>query len=157
DAAQKKRDRFYSLAQKDLVAQVEWDEIEMLAVKSKAILDSDEAKLEAVILELERSTICAPSEGRIGRYDIHPGTLVSREQVLTSLTRNDPLIVNFSLTEKDFAKVNSGILTFEMQLLCGRDCSHKGKITFLDSRFDEKSGMIFMRGEIDNSDQLFRP
>lgn len=158
DAAQKKRERFYSLAQKDLVAQVEWDEIEMMAAKAKAILDSDHAKVEAALLQLERCTICAPSEGRIGHYDIHPGTLVSSEQVLTTLSRNDPLIVNFSLTEKDFAKLNQREnLAFEVNLLCGIDCMHQGNITFLNNRFDEKSGMIFIRGELQNDAESLRP
>ncbi len=38
DVAKKTYDRFHSLAQKDLVAQTEWDEIEMQVAKAKAAL-----------------------------------------------------------------------------------------------------------------------
>lgn len=160
EAAQKKRERYYSLAQKDLVAQVEWDEIELSVAKAKAVLEHDNARVEDAMLELERCIIYSPEEGRIGQYDIHPGTLVSREQILSTLSRNDPLIVNFNLTEKDFSKLQQipeDSLTLELKLLCNQECFKKGNITYLDGRFDNKSGMIFLRGKIENKDQALRP
>lgn len=156
-AAMKKRERYYGLAQKDLVAQAEWDEIEESTLKAKAIVAGDSAKLQATKLDLERCTLRAPADGRIGRFDLHTGTLVAREEVLTSLSRIDPLIVNFTLTEKEFAKLPTEELAVEVQLLCGQGCHNTGKVTFLDSRFDAKSGLIFIRGELQNPDQKLRP
>lgn len=155
--AKKKRDRFQSLAEKDLVAQVEWDEIEMQAIRAEAILDFDRAKLEAAQLDLQQCTLYAPSSGILGRIDFHQGTLVSVGEILTSLTRTDPLVVNFSLTEKEFAKLPRGQVACRVQSLCGKGCFVSGNITYIDHRFDSRSGLIFLRGEIQNSEHSLRP
>lgn len=158
DVAQKTFNRFRSLAQKDLVAQTEWDEIEMQVAKAKAALTIDRARLDAVTLDFERCTLYAPTDGRIGRMNIHPGTLVSREQPtpLTILSRNDPLIVNFTLTEKEFVRLpKESSLPLEVSLLCNAECKSSGIITFLDSSFDSATGLLNVRGELRNEEQLF--
>lgn len=157
EAAFKKMDRYKGLAQKDLIAQIEWDEIQEQATKAQANLAADEAKLEAAKLDLERCTLRATAEGRVGRYDLSLGSLISKEKVLTSLSRMNPLVVNFTLTEKEFSKLPQGELTIEARLLCGTDCSIKGVVTFLDSRFDAKTGLLFIRGELDNSVHHLHP
>ncbi|HEV8052364.1 MAG TPA: efflux RND transporter periplasmic adaptor subunit, partial [Parachlamydiaceae bacterium] len=80
NATLKRHQRFQSLAQKDLLSQTEWDEIEMQVAKANAALSIDRARLDSVNLDFERCTLCAPTDGRLGRMNIHPGILVSREQ-----------------------------------------------------------------------------
>jgi RND family efflux transporter MFP subunit len=158
DATLKRYQRFQSLAQKDLLAQTEWDEIEMQVAKANAALSIDRARLDAVNLDFERCTLRAPTDGRLGRLNIHPGTLVSREQPtpLATLSRNDPLIVNFTLTEKEFAKLpKDKILPLEVQLLCSKECKTSGVITFIDSGFDQNTGLVCVRGELKNSKNAF--
>lgn len=158
EAAKKTHKRFYSLAQKDLVAQTEWDEIETQLAKAEAVLSIDQARIDAAALDYEHCTLFAPADGRLGRLNIHPGTLVSREQAtpLATLSRNDPLIVNFTLTEKEFGLLpKEEPLSLKIQLLCTKECKARGKITFLDSCFDRQSGLLCARGEIQNSDNHF--
>ncbi|MBA3602297.1 MAG: efflux RND transporter periplasmic adaptor subunit [Parachlamydiaceae bacterium] len=158
DAAIKTHKRFQSLAQKDLMAQTEWDEIEMQVAKAHAALSIDRARLDAVNLDFERCTLFAPTGGRLGRLNIHPGTLVSREQStpLATLSRNDPLIVNFTLTEREFAKLpKDKILPLEVQLLCSKECKTSGLITFIDSAFDLNTGLVCVRGELQNKENIF--
>lgn len=156
DAAKKKYERFQRLAQKDLLAQVEWDEIEMQLARGEATLGIDLARLDAAKLDLERCTLYAATEGRIGRLDIHQGTLISQGQVepLATLSRNDPLIVNFHVTEKEFAKLPKEKLSLEVFLLCDKGCGSVGNVTFLDGRVEAKSGLFFIRGKISNPDHL---
>lgn len=155
DAAKKKYERFQKLAQKDLLAQVEWDEIEMQLARGEATLGIDQARLDAAKLDLERCTLYAPTDGQIGRLDLHLGTLVSREaEALATLSRNDPLIVNFHVTEKEFAKLPKEKLSLEVFSLCDKERSSIGNITFLDSRVEPKSGLLFIRGKVSNPDQL---
>lgn len=159
EAAKKKYERFHKLAQKDLVAQVEWDEIEMQVAKGKAILGIDLARLDAAKLDLERSTLYAVSEGRVGRIDIHQGTLVSREQAepLVTLSKIDSLIVNFHVTEKEFAKLPKEKLSLEVFPLCDKACGNLGNVTFLDVSFNSKSGLLFMRGKLSNPENRLSP
>lgn len=157
EAALKKLERYRSLAEKDLVAQIEWDEIQESADKTKAIMEADRAHLDSAKLDKERCTLTAPAGGRVGRFDLHPGSLIGREEMLTSISGNNPLIVNFTLTEREFAKLPPGELAVEVRLLCGKGCSSMGKVTFLDSRFDASTGSIFVRGELQNHDDRLRP
>lgn len=154
DAAKKTTERFYSLAEEDLVSRVEWDGMEMHAAKSEASLALDHARLDAAKLDLEHCLLKAPKSGRIGRLDVHQGTLVSAGQskALTTLSRSDPLIVNFSITEKEFSQLPQEKLSVEVKSLCEKDCNGTGTITFLDHRFDAKSGLLFMRGELCNTE-----
>ncbi len=98
-----------------------------------------------------------PTDGRLGRMDIHPGTLVSREQstALTILSRSDPLIVNFTMTEKEFFRLPKEALALEVNLLCNTECKSPGMITFLDSSFDTLSGLLNVRGEFRNEGNQF--
>lgn len=155
-AAKKKKERFESLAQKDLVSQIEWDEIEMQAAVALASIAGDKARLDAVTLDLEDCVIVAPSAGRIGRIDIHEGSIISPTMLLTTLSTESPLMVNFSITEKEFDLLPKRDLDIEVMPLCSGDTPHFGKLTFLDNRFDEKSGLLFARGRVDNSTDKLR-
>jgi multidrug efflux system membrane fusion protein len=158
EVTKKTWDRFYSLAQKDLVAQTEWDEMDGQLAKAKAVLAVDRARLDAAMLDYERCTLRAPADGRVGRLMIHPGTLVSREQsvALATLSKNDPLIVNFTITEKEFEKLSKEkSLIFEAEGLCNKKCRISGEITFFDTSFDLNSGLLSVRGELKNENNSF--
>jgi multidrug efflux system membrane fusion protein len=157
-AAQKKYQRFKQLAQKDLVAQTEWDELESQLEITFANIELDEARVNAAKLELERCTICSPVEGRVGKLDVHPGLLVSPGQKpLATVVKMDPLIVEFTVTEKEYPKVPREKLEFEIQSLCSKEVCNKGVVTFMDNHFDSKTGLLLVRGKISNPEYAWRP
>lgn len=161
-AAQKKMERFRQLAQKDLVAQIEWDEIEAQANKADTMVLLSEAKLQEAQNNLNDCTIFSPIDGRVGKLDIHPGLLVSNGPAspLINISKMDPLLVEFTLTENELFKMPKSGVEFEIQSLCisgtEKPCA-KGKITFFDNRYDQKSGQLLVRGIISNPDFVFRP
>lgn len=159
EAAQKKLERFRNLAQKDLMSQTEWDELEAHVAKSRASIDLDEARLNSAKLDLEHCTLRSPVDGRIGRLDAHPGLLVSGGQAapLATVAKMDPLIVEFSVTEKEYSKIKSWDLPIEMQPLCSTGDCRAGTITFLDNHFDSKTGLLLLRGNVPNGEYLLRP
>ncbi len=156
---QKKLDRYKSLSQKDLIAQSEWDELETDAEKAKSTIDLDEARLYSAKVNLDYCTITSPIEGRVGRIDAHPGSLVSRGQAnaLTTIAKMDPLVVEFTVTEKEFSKIPKDTLEIEIQSLCSENICPKGIVTFLDNHFDSKTGLLLIRGKIQNKDNTLRP
>lgn len=158
-AAQKKLERFRKLAQKDLVAQTEWDELEMQVETALASLELDKARLSATALDLERCTLVSPVEGRIGKIDVHPGLLVAAGQAeaLASISKMDPLIVEFTVTEKEFPKIPRDKIAFEVQPFSSSEAPKTGFITFLDNHFDHKTGLLLVRGQISNPDYTLRP
>ncbi len=156
---QKKWDRFRDLAQKDLVAQTEWDDLEAQVEKAKASLSLANARLSSAKLDLEHCTLKSPVEGRVGKLDSHPGLLVSNGQALplATVAKMDPLLVEFTVTEKEWEKIPVASLKIDLKPLCSSGQSKTGLVTFLDNHFDSKTGLLLMRGKVQNGDLSLRP
>lgn len=159
EALQKKLERFRGLAQKDLVAQTEWDDLESQTERAKGVVLLDDARLDAAKLDLEYCTISSPIDGRVGKLDAHPGLLVAANQTapLASISKMDPLIVEFTITEKEFAKIPKEALKIELLSHCVSDVCKEAAVTFLDNHFDPKTGLLLVRGKVDNRDHNLRP
>lgn len=156
-AVQKKMARFKSLAERDLMAQTEWDELKAQQQKSQAAVELDSARLAFAQLELDRCTLASPISGRVGKLDAHPGLLVSSGQTLVTISTMDPLIVEFYVTEKEFRLVPKKGLTVQLHTLCAYDICSSGTVTFLDNHFDAKTGLLLIRGRVDNPSYALRP
>lgn len=158
-AVQMKLKRFQELAKKDLVAQTEWDDLNAQAQRSEGAVQLDEARLHAAKLDLERCTISSPVEGRVGKLDVHPGILVYEGQgeSLAKISQWDPLMVEFTVTEKEFPQLPQDIVSIQIASLCGSELCAQGTATFFDNQFDSKTGLLLIRGTIPNADHALRP
>lgn len=161
DAIQKKMTRYKGLAERDLVAKTEWDELKAQLKKAQAGLDLDNARLKFAQLELEDCTLCSSLDGRVGKVDASAGQLVANGQPapLTTISKLDPLYVEFNVTEKEFPLLPKDIVPFTIQALCshGSDGCGNGVVTFIDNHFDSKTGQLLVKGRIDNPDLALRP
>ncbi|HEV8051036.1 MAG TPA: efflux RND transporter periplasmic adaptor subunit [Parachlamydiaceae bacterium] len=161
EAVQKKMMRYKDLAERDLVAKTEWDELKAQLKKSQAFLDLDHARLKFAQLELESCTLYSPIDGRIGKLDAANGLLVANGQSspLATISQIDPLYVEFNVTEKEFPLLPKDTISFKIQALCtqGMDECQGGTVTFLDNHFDSKTGQLLVKGKIDNADNALRP
>lgn len=158
-AAQKKLDRFLSLAKKDLIPQTEWDDLEKQVSIAQSTLQGDQAKLVNAQLDLEHCTIQAATSGRIGKIDLYSGCIVTANQStpLVAISQMDPLTVEFHLTEKEYLSLPSHQNPIFVQLLNNSDTSSQGNISFIDNQFDLKSGLILVRASIPNRSNTLRP
>lgn len=158
-AALKKQERFKTLADKSLISQNEWDQIETDVFKAKANLDLAQTKLKEAHLDLEHCQICAKKAGRVGKVDIHPGHIVdqAQETPLACISCMDPLFVEFSVTEKEFCQLTNKAKEFEIALLSSPETLYKGTLSFTDNHFDDTTGQILLRGKIANEQYKLRP
>lgn len=160
-AAQKKMARFQDLAKRDLVSQIEWDELKAQQQKAQASVELDTARLKFAQLELDRCTLQSPIDGRIGKLDAHPGLLVSSGQAdpLGTVSTLDPLTVEFTVTEKEFPMLPQEDLEVNISPLCSSNAAAcpKSLVTFLDNHFDEATGLLLIRGKVDNPGHALRP
>lgn len=158
-AIEKKLARFKELADQDLLAETEWDELYAQAAKGAAAVEMDQARLAAAQLELDKCTIRSPIDGRIGKLDAHPGLLVAAGQPtpLATVSQLDPLIIEFTVTEREFPHIPADAEAIEIQPLCSSEECKGAKITFMDNHFDKKSGLLLIRGRVDNPDYKLRP
>lgn len=159
DGARKKLNRYRALAQKDLVAQIEWDELEAQVDRAEATLLADEAKLQSAALELQRCTVSTPAAGRVGRLDVSVGQLVSNGQTtpLAVVSTIDPLLVEFQITEKDLPKIAKQNCAVSVQAICDPNLEAAGCVTFFDSQFNPTTGLLMVRGSVSNKDTKLRP
>ncbi len=160
ELAEKKLERYKTLSQKDLISQQEWDDLQSQVALLSARIEGDEAKLTSAKLTLEDCVVRAPIDGRVGKLYIHPGNQVSTNNLLTTISKLDPLTVEFKLSEKDFNQLPFDHATGSFPInVCGhcQSTSTDGCVTFLDHSFEERTGLIFLMGTLPNSKQRFLP
>ncbi len=156
---QKKIARCRELADKSLIAQAEWDELETQVAKAQAAIDADNAKLRIVEGDLEKCTVNAPLPGRLGKLDVHYKLAVSptQEKPLATISQMDPLLLEFNITEKEFLQLPPDQKEIEIESLCTHCQPINGTITFLDNQFDQTTGLLLVRAKVDNPTLYLRP
>lgn len=160
-AHQKKMSRYKNLAERDLVPQTEWDELETQLKKAQANTYLDSSRVEFSKIELENCAITSPLDGRVGTFDATVGLQVNEGQAepLVRISKLDPLIVEFYVTEKEFPLLPKDEIFITVNPLCSYSSSEscEGKVTFLDHQFDPKTGLLLVRGKVKVNDQALRP
>lgn len=156
---QKKFGRFESLASKDLVAQIEWDELEGQIKVAEAGIQLDQARLNTARVDLENCLVRSPIEGQIGKLEVYPGNVVNgSHSLLGTVAKLDPLIIEFKITEKEFSELPKDNVQIEITSLGNANpILKKGMVTFVDHHFDQKNGLILIRGHISNNDHALYP
>lgn len=150
-AFQSKLLRYRSLSKKDLISKSEMERLEAEVEKAKESLKVAQLQVQEAELAKEWCTITAPITGRVGKIDCAEGIFVTKETLLTTITQLDPLIVECTLTEKEvsLARSSTNIL---VSPLASPDMERGGTITFFDNTFEEKRGVLLVRGVVPNGE-----
>ena len=143
---QKKLDRYKSLSKQDLIAQVEWDDLDSKIALYKALVKADEAKLDLAKRDLDHCYIKASISGRAGKTSLQVGSVLSPGISLVTLSQADPFNVDFFLTEKEMRSVSSKLPLFEIYEIGNTECLGSGTLTFIDSSMHSNFGMFSARG-----------
>ncbi len=152
----KKYERFKSLTKQDLIAKVEWDELETKIALHEASIQADEARLSAAKLDLQHCRIIAPITGFAGKTALGKGNMVSDSPLMT-LTQNDPLYVDFLITERELQQIAFTTPLIKVYLAGKEECIAAGKVTFMDHAIDPKSGMLAATGILAKSQKPLWP
>ncbi len=143
--AKKKLERYKSLTKQDLIAKVDWDEMECKVALCEAAVQASDATLAAATLNLEYCKIKAPISGRTGKTTLHVGNMVSPALTLVNLSQEKPLYVDFTINEKELQRLPSHQTSVKVYLAGNEECLGEGGVTFLDHNIDPKSGMLSAR------------
>jgi membrane fusion protein, multidrug efflux system len=154
--AQKKLARCKALTKQDLIAGIEWDEMESKIALHEAMLKADEARLAAAQLDLEHCKITAPMAGVVGKSALSAGSMAAAEPLVT-LTQLEPLYVDFSITEKELQKVVTAAPAIKIYAAGKEECLAAGTVTFMDHAIDSKSGMLAVSGKLNGDHQVIWP
>jgi membrane fusion protein, multidrug efflux system len=154
--AKKKLERFKSLTKQDLIAKVEWDELETQIALYEAMVQADEARLLSAELDLGHCQIVAPIAGFAGKSSLGEGNIATGETLVT-ITQNEPLYVDFLITEKELQQVTSSAPLIKVYAAGNEECIAVGKVTFMDHTIDPKSGMLAATGILAKSHKPLWP
>lgn len=157
-------ERYNALSSSRAITPQQIDEQRALVTQSEGAVQTDEAAIANVKLQLTYCRITAPIGGRIGLRLVDPGNIVRANDPggIAVITQLQPIAVVFTIPQDEISrvqqKVNSGEpLTVEAY---DRDFEMKlatGKLLALDNQVDPSTGTVRIKAIFDNEDNLLFP
>ena len=170
DQARRNAARLKPLIAEKAVSQKDYDDTVSAEAIGAADLKAARARLAEARLSLGYTRVEAPASGVSGRALRSDGSLVSGPEVLlTTVTRVDPIWVNFGIPDNDQARLQkeaeagrlempkNGRFEVELRLADGTKYARTGRLNFADVRISPGTGTREARAELPNPDGALRP
>lgn len=173
--------RSKELQQKQVIAQQEFDRQSNDLLAAQAQVASATAALATAKLDLDFTHVTAPINGRVGRYNVSVGNLITggsggNATLLTTIVSLDPLYGYFEVDEQSFLKYSQMAevagagkqagadgpetaegMNIEMKVSNEEGFPHKGKLDFVDNQVDTETSTVELRGVFPNPDMKLTP
>ena len=169
--AQSQADRYEVLVKINAVSKQEYDTAIAAAAQGNASVLVAKAALETASLNLGYATVTAPISGRIGKAMATEGALVGQGEAteMAVIQQLDPIYFDFTESSTELLKLrrefDSGQLKniapgeAKVTLLLddGTTYPQEGKLLFSDVTVDPTTGMVTLRAEFPNTNDLLLP
>jgi multidrug efflux system membrane fusion protein len=160
--AMRKKARYQELANKKLISAQEWDELSAQESLQRAQVRAAEARVATAQINLKRCVITAPIKGMSGKLSCCVGSYLSAAQpaAVVSVINSELLLVDFALTESEFRQLTameSGKCRVEVESITPGGPKTTAELSFVGSSFDAHTGLIQLRGQLDNAAHQFTP
>lgn len=163
---QKQRfERFSQLLKDDYISKINVEEIESGVMQAAGAVEKDEGALAQAKINLDWCYIRSPINGKISKYNIDVGNIVSpgNSSTLTTIRQLSPIQVQFTYTQREFEEIQYHFGTakpfeFEVSLLEDTFTNPiKGQVYFYDNTINNNTGTILLKGLIPNVDERLWP
>jgi len=113
-----------------------------------------EAALTNAKIQYGYTQIKAPMDGIISTTLLNVGNYVNANTVLTTITKVDPVYVEFSLPQTDLGKYLSHIKSKEVKfsMNCQNECIVGGTLKYISPILDSSTDTLLLRTEFPNKD-----
>jgi membrane fusion protein, multidrug efflux system len=169
--AQLLAERYKPLVGISAVSKQNYDNAVAAAAQAKASVAGAQAAQETARINLGYCTVTAPIAGRIGPALVTEGALVSQSAAteMALIQQMDPIYFDFTQAAADALKLRQEVEAGQLKsrtpgeakvtltLPDGTTYAHPGKLLFSDITVDPTSGMITLRAEFPNPDNLLLP
>ena len=158
------------LLPKGAASQKDLDQVVADRGEARAAIQSARAAVDQAALNLEFTKVTAPISGRISRYLITEGNLVTADTtLLTTIVSIDPMYAYFDVDERTVLRVQELIRTgrarfardgevpVALALATDKGFPHQGTINFVDNQINPSTGTLRMRGVSPNADAILTP
>lgn len=133
------------------------------------------AEVDSARLNLDYATVTAPIAGITDTETVSEGSLIAVNDQLTTITQLDPIYVIFSVSENEVMKLSEMIskdmlvntsavegrgkeeLDAKVRFSNNQFYSETGKVNFIDSSLDRKTGTLKLRATFPNAEHELIP
>lgn len=163
--------RYEDLVKINAISRQVYDQAVATLGQDEAEVLSSKAAVETAQLNLGYTTVEAPISGRIGKAMVTEGALVSATEAtqLALIRQLDPVYFDFTQSSTEVLRLKralesgslksagSGAAKVTLILEDGTVYPHAGRLLFSDVSVDPTTGMITLRAEFPNPDNLLLP
>jgi membrane fusion protein, multidrug efflux system len=161
--AQKDLQRFKTLVLRNAETQQNVDAQQAKVDQFKAMIDADQAAIEAARTQLGFTTIAAPITGVVGFRQIDVGNIIHPTDAnpLTVLTQIKPSYAVFTLPQGDLGPVREAMLKGPVEVLAFDQDDAKqlaqGELLLIDNQIDQSTSTIHLKAQFANADERLWP
>jgi membrane fusion protein, multidrug efflux system len=162
-AAQKDLSRFTMLAQRSFETQQNLDLQQAKVDQLKAMIEGDAAAIEAAQVQLDRTDIKAPTDGRVGIRMVDPGNSVhaSDSGAIVNLALVQPAAVVFTLPAQMLDDVRRALSHGTVEVTAFDQDNHVplsvGELLLIDNAIDAATATIRLKAIFSNDDERLWP
>lgn len=156
--------RYEVLLQQDSISKQVLDTQTALVHQYQGTIKVDEASIDSAKLQIEYSTITAPTSGRIGLRLVDKGNMIHASDTtgLAIITQVNPISVTFTLPEDKVATLMQALQetkTLEVEAYDRGDSVviAKGHLVSIDNQIDTATGTLKLKAEFNNADAKLFP
>lgn len=169
ESARRDAERVAALRDRRVASEQNQDSAIAARDAAEAAVKAAEAQLQAAQIDLDRTTITAPIDGVIGLAQASQGALVTASQAtpLAVIRRIDPVHVDVTQSAAEIirwqrqgaqaALPEGADRTVTLHLADGTEFENTGSLTAAEPHVDETTGVVTLRMEFANSDNLLLP
>lgn len=151
--ASKDWERYKKLYKSNSISASTKDQYQYNYDNAKANVENFKAMLKNAQIQYAYTTIKAPISGIVSTTQLNVGNIVSPNNVLTTITKTDPVYVEFSLPQKDINKylklIKDGKVTFSIK--SNGKIFKDGKLSYISPTLDSSSDSLLLKVTFENS------
>ena len=164
-------DRYEELVRINAISKQVYDQAVAALGQNEAELLAGKAAVQTAELNLGYAKVTAPISGRIGKALVTEGALVSATEAtqLAVIRQLDPVYFDFTQSSTEVLRLKREMENGTIQSVApgearvtliledGTVYQHEGKLLFSDIAVDPATGMITLRAEVPNPENLLMP
>lgn len=169
--SQSNANRYQELVKINAISRQVYDQAVAALAQYEAELLAGKAAVQTAELNLGYAKVTAPISGRIGKALVTEGALVSATEAtqLAVIRQLDPVYFDFTQSSTEVLRLKRAMENGSLQRVApgaarvtliledGTDYQHAGKLLFSDIAVDSTTGMITLRAEVPNPENLLMP
>ena len=159
--AKAQQERLEPLLKREYITRQEYDVAVTSAKSLEATVHADEAAVEQARIQLDFTSVRAPIAGRTGTITVKSGNLVSTGVTLVTINSMDPILVAFSVPERQLDDIRRYRASGDMHIdiLPDRDGAAvaQGKLVFVDNTVTPQTGTVLLKTRVANAKEVIWP